>query len=164
VPHQGVHGVDSCAPSMDPHWDSFITVWTMNVSHSLRVPLKGSAHNFATTKKELVDSLTPGSDAFHLNLSKLVFIVEYLPRHRGRLSLWGEDFHEVLPHGVENRCSVPNLSRGSILVSTCWGTNGMGRNTIPCPSLSITNFGCGENLSKIYPPAHLPKAPLPVPP
>jgi hypothetical protein len=73
-------------PLADKEWDIFINTRTMNTANCLYVPLAGSTHLFATSARELADSLDHTSCMFADNLTKVIFLVEHLPKHHSVLS------------------------------------------------------------------------------
>jgi hypothetical protein len=94
----------------------------MKIAHHLRVPLKGTIlHSFATTKKELVKSLDPQSEHFWANLSKIIFMVEYLPKHHGSLSMGQTEFHDMFAQHVARKGHITNITRRDAMVSTHMG-------------------------------------------
>jgi hypothetical protein len=108
-------------PLMDLEWETFISEWTLKIAQHLCVPLKGSLHSFATTKKELVESLDPQSEHFWANLSKIIFMVEYLPKHHGSLSTGQTEFDGMFVQHVARKGHITNITRRDTMVSTHMG-------------------------------------------
>jgi hypothetical protein len=108
-------------PLMDREWETFISEWTLKIAHHLRVPLKGSLHSFATTKKELIESLDPRSEHFWTNLSKIIFMVDYLMKHHGSLSTGQAEFHNMFAQHVARKGHIANITRPDAMVSTHMG-------------------------------------------
>jgi hypothetical protein len=120
-------------PLMDLEWETFISKWAMKIAHHLRVPLKGSLHSFATAKKELVESLDPRSEDFWVNLSKIIFMVEYLPKHHGSLSTGQAEFHDMFAQHVAGKGHITNITRWDAMVSAHMGKKRV--NILQCQSL-----------------------------
>jgi hypothetical protein len=80
----------------------------MNTAHCFRVPLAGSTHLFATSTRELTDSLDPTSCMFTDNLTKVIFLVEHLPKHHSVLSKVG-GFHDAFIQDVMRQKTMPGI-------------------------------------------------------
>jgi hypothetical protein len=107
-------------PPADREWDIFINTWTMNTANCLRVPLAGSTHLFATSARELTDSLDPTSPMFADNLTKVIFLVEHLPKHHSMLSTVGA-FHDAFIQDVVRQNTMPGISLADAKVSSRLG-------------------------------------------
>jgi hypothetical protein len=104
-------------PPADREWDIFINTWTMNTANCLRIPLAGSNHLFATSARELTDSLDPTSCMFANNLTKVIFLVEHLPKHHSVLSKVGA-FHDAFIQDVVRQNTMPGISQADAKVSS----------------------------------------------
>jgi hypothetical protein len=104
-------------PPADREWDIFINMWTMNTANCLRVPLAGSTHLFATSARELIDSLDPTSCMFATNLTKVIFLVEHIPKHHSVLSKVGA-FHDTFIEDVVRQNTMPGISQADAKLSS----------------------------------------------